>query len=135
MHPSKLISDQYPNTTAHSIIENLVAIREDKKKVDQQHVIVFRHDVFDGVEIHYVKRWVMVINEGAESHLFKIMVKERVRKGQSAGIESRDVESIDLHESIFQMGNNAEDIALVQAAGFHVDDDNAPLLENIPVRE
>ena len=33
------------------------------------------------------------------------------------------------------MRNNAEDIALVQAAGFHVDDDNALLSENIPTKE
>ena len=30
------------------------------------------------------------------------------------------------------MGNRSEDIAMVSAAGFDIDDDNAPLPENIP---
>ena len=119
------------------MIQNFVTIREDKKRVgqQQQHVIVFWYDDFDEAEVYCCKRWVKIINEGTEAHLFEIMAMERVRKGQKAGIEGRNDESTNLHEDILWMRNNAEDIALVQAAGFYVDDDNAPLPENIATKE
>jgi len=134
MHPAKLIDEKYPNRTAHHKVENLVAIREDTKKVSQreQCVFVFRHDDFPDKELHCVRRWCKVIEEGAEEHLFERIAQQRVREAQVAGNEGRDEEATDIGEEIFRMGNRAEDIAMVRAAGFVVDDDNDPLPENIP---
>ena len=41
MHPGKLIDDKYPNSTAHHVMEGLVAIRVETKKVCHKDQRVF----------------------------------------------------------------------------------------------
>ena len=41
-------------------------------------------------------------------------------------------EQVEIPDEIFQVGNRAEDIALVRGQGFEVDDNNEPAPENIP---
>ena len=93
---------------------------------------MLHHDDFPDKELHCVRRWCKVIEEGAEEHLFERIAQQRVREAQVAGNEGRDEEATDIGEEIFRMGNRAEDIAMVRAAGFVVDDDNDPLSEIIP---
>ena len=135
MHPAKTISDKYPNRTANHRIENLLCVKEDTKNVKrrQQRVIVFRHDDFEGVEIYCVRRWVKVIEEGAEEHLFQQAANEQQNTGGPEAENAPEGENqIVLGEEIFNAGNNAEDIALVLNQGLNVDCDNQPAPENIP---
>jgi len=138
MHPAKIVDEKYPNRTAHHKMENLIALREETKKVSQkeQQVFVFRHDDFPEQELHCVKRWCKVTEEGPEEHIWERLRQSFARamlsESQAAGKEGRDEEAHDIGEDIFRMGNRAEDIAMVRAAGFVVDDDNDPLPENVP---
>ena len=82
-----------------------------------------------------MKRWVKVIEEGADEHLFAVIEGNQVRNAQRANQDGRDESAEDLGEDIMQMANCAEDIAIVRGHGFDVDDDNDCLPENIPVPE
>ena len=134
MHPAKVIDDKYPNRTAHHVMEGLVALRVETKKVNrkEQQVFVFRHDDFQDNELHCVKQWCKVMEEGAEEHLFEVIEQQRIRASQEAGNEGRDEGATDIGDDIFRLRDRTEDIANARAAGFFVDDDNDPLPENTP---
>ena len=53
MHPAIDIADRYPNATAKLQLDDLLAIRKEKKivKKREQVVVVFRHGDFEGKEI------------------------------------------------------------------------------------
>ena len=68
LHPAKLMSETYPNKTAHSIVENLLVIKKYTRKVNksQQYVVIFLHDYLNTAEVYCVKQWGKVTNEGSE---------------------------------------------------------------------
>lgn len=72
LHPAKLIADRWPNRSDKDRLEDLLAIRQEIKKIKgrDQVSIVFRHDELDGSEVYSVKRWVKVTEEGSSEHFF-----------------------------------------------------------------
>ena len=86
---------------------------------------MFCHDDHPNKELIAVKRWVKVEIEGPPEHYFRDDNKEQ------ADNENKE-EQATIKESLFHFGNQLEDIALVQAMGLNVDDDNDPLDDNIP---
>ena len=93
LHPAKLIDTKYPNRTAQSALDNLIVIQQEVKKVNkkEQRCIVFRHDVFDGIELHCVQRWAKVIVEGSEEHIF-VSVNTTQQENSSAIANTSTVE-------------------------------------------
>ena len=73
LHPAKLIYEMYTNQTAHTIVENLLVIKQDTRVVNkrQQSVVIFRHDNFNMAEVYCMKLWAKVTNEGIIEHLFE----------------------------------------------------------------
>ena len=73
LHPSKLIYDRYTNKekldALGGIIINLrYVIRVTRR---EQLCIVMKHENFGDHELHCIQKWVRVIREDIETHLFK----------------------------------------------------------------
>ena len=66
LHPSDLINEKFINRSAGSRVSDLLAIRQEMITVRRKKrlVVVFYHDETEDVEIHAVKRWVRVEEEG-----------------------------------------------------------------------
>ena len=133
MHPAKTVSDKYPNYTAQSVMENLLTIRTEIKKVNRrdQACVIFRHDDFEGTELHCVTRWAKVVEQGAAEHFFENEGNTAATANDGAPNQADAPEEVPLGEEIFRAGDNAEDIALVRGQGLNVDDDNEPAPENV----
>lgn len=73
LHPSKLISERYPNYTAKERLYDLLVIRQEVKKIRHKdsRVIVFRHDDFPNVDLYCVDRWIDVTERGPPEFLFQ----------------------------------------------------------------
>ena len=134
LHPKKLVADQYPNQTAQSELEDCVCIKKGvtairRKEVD---VVYFRHDDFPNKELYCVPRWVRVTEEGAAAHFFD-GDGDIGNQGEGGDANAQEEEAPEeIPHEVLNAGNHAEDIALVQAMGFMVDNDNEPAPENVP---
>jgi hypothetical protein len=92
---------------------------------------VYRHDDFEGTELHCVQRWSKVETEGAASYIFGTDdTNEEEEKEEGA---SDPVVDTPIPQQVLHAGNHAEDIAEIRGMGFSVDDDNEPAPENIPL--
>ena len=74
LQPAKLMYETYPNKTVHTIVENLLFIKQDTRVVNKCHqsVVIFPHDAFNTAEVYCVKIWAKVTNEGIKENLFQI---------------------------------------------------------------
>jgi len=72
LHPAKSIADRWPNRSEKDWLGDLLAIRQEIKKIkgQDQVAIVFHHDDLPDVEVYAVKRWVKVDNKGDSSQYF-----------------------------------------------------------------
>ncbi len=75
------------------------------------------------------------MEEGPPEHFFS--ASNPVENGEAEAVAAADaageeLEQEPIEESIFHLGNSAEDIALVHIQGLEVDDDNEPAPENVP---
>jgi hypothetical protein len=131
LHPAKLVKDRYPNATAHSRVDKLLAIEQGERLVKKrkQVVISFRHDDFGTDILYCVKRWVRVETEGAPEQFFRL---EPVAQVETVPVAS-DGGGVGIEANVFHAGNCAEDIALVRSQGLMVDDDRDPAPENVPL--
>ena len=135
LHPAKLIDEKYPNRTAKSKLDDLLVIRQEIKKVNkkEQRCIVFRHGLFDGVELYCVQRWAKVLTEGAIEHLFDSSEpSQQDSTGSGANRRPVEEEGQEIDDQVLRARNCPEDISTVRAQGLEVDDDNKPAPENIP---
>ena len=140
LHPSKLVKETLTNPRHNERLDDLIAIREERKKVNRkdQVVVAFRHCKFDNQELHCVKRFVKVVNEGHPDHFFNETSSNDSENednieatNQTAnGIEEQ--QGIPLPNDLTHFGNRREDIATIRGLGLMVDDDNDPAPENIP---
>lgn len=66
LHPSKVVNETLINTQGDYVVEGLIEIRKEVKKVNKrdQLCIVMRHDLFPNLLLHAVIRWVKVTSEG-----------------------------------------------------------------------
>jgi hypothetical protein len=94
---------------------------------------VYRHDDFEGAELHACQRWSKVESEGAASHIFGADdTNEEEEKGEEA---ADPVGGTPIPPQVLRAGNSAQDITDIRNLGFSVDDDNEPAPENIPIPE
>lgn len=94
------------------------------KTVNQEQVMcyVFRHDQFEGHELHCLRRWSKVTTEGSPDHFFPLNTLEAASNVQegAAEVEVPALEGLEY------------DIQCLRAEGYDVDDDNEPAPENTP---
>ena len=53
LQPANLMSETYPDKTAHTLVENLLVIKQDTRNVNKRHqsAIIFCHDAFNISEV------------------------------------------------------------------------------------
>ena len=143
LHPSKRISEVFPNRTANERLDGLVAIKKDGRKVNKkmQQCIIFRHDRFPNEELHCVTRFCKVLKEGAVEDYFEVQVPVAAVEPQDDPAQVPDalevqqdarMASSNEETNLERLRGTAEDISMVLDMGFDVDDDNMPAPENVP---
>ena len=135
LHPSKLIRDKFPNSTASLRLEGLVVVGEEEQKVCRrtQKVIVLTIEEFKNgdefIPLYAVPRWVKVETEGPRSDVME-------EENDVEVVEEREVETvipINVVETVSVTGKISENqIQDLIANGIEVNDDNMPLEENVP---
>ena len=72
LHSRPIVAAKYPNATARQRLGGLLCIRKEMKKVNHKQIMcyVFRHDEFEGHELHCMDRWAKVTAEGDPAHFF-----------------------------------------------------------------
>ena len=132
LHPGKTIADRYPNQTAQSRLDNAVCYKMGLMKIRKKEVEVafFRHGDFENVQIYCVPRWARIVEEGSAIDFFD---KDDRDGDDDVEVNVNNVEPIvEVPNEVSRAQNCGEDIAMVRAMGFMVEDDNDPAPENIP---
>ena len=134
MHPTKTVSDMYPNRVHNDVMEGLLVIRKEKKVVNrvEREVVVFRHNAFENVELHTVARWAKVKVEGPADKFFEMVPTSDPADARQENVSLANGREEEIPDHVFHLSGQAEDIAHVRGLGFEVDDDNDPAPENIP---
>ena len=134
VHPSQHIRDKYPNPVSGHRLEGCVVVRQELKKVSRrdQLCIVVHHDEFktaDGtiVELHAVKRYWKVVEEGDSDFFFDDPVTEEEREQEPVSVALPDVVDQAIN------GQSTENNTIEALRGVvDIDDDNEPAPENVP---
>ena len=73
LHPYKLIYDRYPNKDNRDALGGIIITRRDVISVTrrEQLCIFMKHRQFEDHELHCVQKWVRVIREIIETHVFE----------------------------------------------------------------
>ena len=124
LHSRPVVSAKYPNASFNQRLGGLLCIREEIKTVNNKQVMcfVFRHDDFEGVELHCVRRWSKVTTEGDPEHFFSASTQVAA-SNEEEGATEREVPTLEGFEY---------DVQRLRAEGYDVDDDNEPAPENTP---
>ena len=132
LHPSALIRQKYVNPERGHRLENLIVVRLEQKLISrkQQLAVVMTHHGFPDVELHAVKRYCKVTQEGREDLFFDAPVPPQ---GQDETPLNRQ-EEISPDVSRMMQANmtriSDEDIAMARNL-VETDDDNEPAPENL----
>ena len=132
LRPSKTVADAIINPVNGQRLDDLIAVRREvtTRRGKSFVSIFYRSDTIPGV-LSSAERWATVIEAGTG----QLWGGEPEATATTAA-DHAPVTPIEQNEPIadfiFNTQNRAEDIALVRAMGFEVDDDNEPALENIP---
>jgi hypothetical protein len=124
LHSKPVVAAKFPNAVASQRLEGLLCIRQETKLVNHKQVMcfVFRHDLFDDVELHCLQRWSKVTEEGSPEHFF----------GQHDPAEEVPDEGKQGDLEMPMLEGNEYDLVRLQAEGYEIDDDNEPAPENAP---
>ncbi|KAG7342063.1 hypothetical protein IV203_007155 [Nitzschia inconspicua] len=123
LHPRRLLDGAYPTCTPKQRLSGLLSMRRDNRKLNgrSQSCVVFRHDDFPNQELYCQEGWCRVDREGPIDALFESAKEDQV---------AHDEMEVQFPS---EATGRTEDIVLMRAAGFDVDDDNDPDPENVPV--
>lgn len=126
LHPGRIIKQRYPDFTVIDKLQNLVAIRQEEKRIKNKAVlcIIFRHDDFPNVEIFAPKHHVKVLEEGPAADIFNSNASEDE-------VILQEIPNV-LVEVPVLTANVADDVERLRVEGYGVDDDNEPAPENVP---
>ena len=98
VHPSQHICDKYPNPVSGHCLERCVVVCQELKKVSRhnQLCIVVHHSEFKTadsiiVELHVVKRYWKVVEEGDSDFFFDDPVAEEEREEEPVSVALPDV--------------------------------------------
>ena len=130
LHSRPDIVNKYPNSVFSDCLNNLLAIRKEKKTVNrkEQWCIIFRHDDFPNKEIYCVERYCKVLKEGPTGQFFAL---DNADLAPTIAEEEPETGLIETPTTI-PGGNVNDDIVRIRMQGLEVDDDNDPAPENIP---
>jgi len=131
LRPSKIVAETILNPVKDQRLDDLIAVsREVTTRGGKTFVSIFyRSDTIPG-RLHSAERWVTVLEQGTG----EIWGGEPEATTAAAPVVPNEANE-PIADFIFNAQNRAEDIALVRAMGFEVDDDNEPAPENIPVAD
>jgi hypothetical protein len=118
LHPAKVVAKKFLNFEHGRRLSGLICLRKEEKRVSRrlQLCFVYRHDDFEGTELHCVQRWSKVENEGVASHIFGADdTSEEEEKEERA---SDPVVETPIPQQVLDAGNRAEDIAAILRDGF-----------------
>jgi hypothetical protein len=120
LHPSKLISERYPNQDHRETLEGLLVTGFDNRSINRatKQCVLFRHEDFENKVLYCSTRYARITNQ---AHREQVNVNEE-----------EDTE--ELVEVPTFTGNNREDTERLRVEGYNVDDDNDPAPENVPVQ-
>ena len=93
---------------------------------------MFCHDDFADVEIYCVPRWVTIVKDGVAEHFFKKDNTQSGNRGNKA--VGKRQEEREVPREVLCVRDVTEDIVLVMAMGFMVDD-NDPAPEKYLIQE
>ena len=129
LHPSKLVTDTLLNTQSNARLSDLVAIRKESRRVSRrdQTCVVFRHDSFPNKELYCVEKFCKVLEGGDPVDYFgtaETLIEQVEFQEDDHGEE--------LPPNFQNLQGTAEDMAMMEGLGFHVDNDNEPAPENVP---
>ena len=134
LHPSAAIRERYTNPQPRHILENLLVIRKEVRKINRrdQMAIVMRHDEFPGIELYCIEKFVHITTSGPPEHYFTdtAAVATSNQEGDGNGQDNNALpdEVVAFLDSDRIPNENANYIANL----IPTDDDNEPAPENIP---
>ena len=134
VHPSQHIRDKYPNPVSGHRLEGCVVVRQELKKVSRhdQLCVIVHHNEFKTadstiVELHAVKRYWKVVEEGDSDFFFDDPVAEEEREEEPDSVALPDV----IDQAI--KGQSTKSNTIEALCGVvDIDDDNEPSPENAP---
>jgi len=121
LRPSKVVAEAIVNPTTNQRLDDLIAVsREVMTRGGKTFVSIFyRSETIPGL-LHSAERWATVLEQGTG----EIWGGGDEPEATIAAAPNEQDEPI--ADFVFNAQNRAEDIALVWAMGFEVDDDNKP---------
>ena len=132
LRPSKTVAEAIVNPVKDQRLDDLIAVRREvTTRGGKSFVSIFyRSDTIPGV-LHSAERWATVIEQGT-GEIWGGEPDATATTADAAAPVTPNEQNESIADFIFNAQNRAEDIALVRAMGFEVDDDNEPAPENIP---
>jgi hypothetical protein len=130
LHPSKTVAAAIVNPMNGQWLDDLIAVRcQVTTRRGKLFVSIFyRSDTIPGLSS--VERWATVIEQGI-GEMWGGEPEATATTATAAPVTPTE-QNVPITDFIFNAQNRAEDIALVQAMGLEVDDNNEPAPENIP---
>ena len=148
IHPSKIVSetDAWKNISPRHKVESFLVIGRYTKTIRRTSVddaILMRHELVDNVNFYCHPKFASqkaISEEGPAEQFFKVPEVVVNPARVTPPVVRTAVVRTAVEESVPEVpgelrtlsGSNAEDIQLVRAMGFSVDDDNDPAPENVP---
>jgi len=128
LRPSKVVAEAIVNPVKDQRLDDLIAVsREVTTRGGKTFVSIFyRSDTIPGL-LHSAERWATVL----EQPTGEIWGGEP-EATTAAAPAAQNEQNEPIADFVFNAQNRTEDIALVRAMGFEVDDDNEPAPENVP---
>ena len=136
MHPSALIRNKYVNPLPQQRLDGIKVIRQEEKTISRRNQldVIFHHPDFGDDELYYVKRWIVVTEEGPPEGFFVPLHNEDNNPQEVVEVQLPSQEFLAMGERSLAGGLSSNDIeeARLLLGNINIDDDNNPAPENIP---
>ena len=128
--PSRVVAEAIVNPVKDQRLDDLIAVSQEvtTRRGKTFVSIFFRSETIPG--LLHSKRWATVLEQPTS----EIWGGEPEATSAAAPVVQNE-QNEPIADFVFNAQNRAEDIALVRAMGFEVDDDNEPAPENVPVND
>jgi hypothetical protein len=129
LRPSQVVAEAFINADKDYTLEDLIAVERKVilRKGKPIKSYFFRSPSLPGL-VSCAEKWVTVLEQGEHCLIWD-------EPGLAPSVltpPATNEAGEEIADFVFQAQNRAEDIALVRAMGFEVDDDDEPAPENIP---
>ncbi len=126
--PSKVVAEAFINPMKDQQLDDLITVSHEVRTQEGKTFvsIFYQSETVPGL-LHFAKRWAMVLEQGTS----KIWGGEPEAMMAAAPV-TLNKQDEPIADFVFNAQNWAEDIALVRAMGFEVNNDNKSAPKNIP---